>query len=69
MPPNQHQLRSELTRARLIEAALEVLEGKGLAQLSVHEVAREAGLSSGAVQHHFAYKAVLMVGERLAAPS
>jgi AcrR family transcriptional regulator len=56
-----HQIRSEQTRERLLEAALTLMQEKGHGQLSVHEVARAAGLTAGAVQHHFATKATLML--------
>lgn len=61
MTPNLHQLKSEQTRERLLDAALELMQAKGHGQLSVHEVARAAGMTSGAVQHHFATKAALML--------
>jgi AcrR family transcriptional regulator len=56
-----HQIKSEQTRERLLDAALELMNAKGHGQLSVHEVARAAGMTSGAVQHHFASKAALML--------
>ena len=37
------------------------MQAKGHGQLSVHEVARAAGMTSGAVQHHFSSKAALML--------
>lgn len=61
MPPTLHQIKSEHTRARLLDAAVQVLESKGHGQLSIHEVARAAGMTAGAVQHHFASKAALMM--------
>jgi len=56
-----HQIRSEKTRERLLNAAMTLLQTKGYGQLSMHEVAREAGMTAGAVQHHFATKATLML--------
>lgn len=56
-----HQVKSEHTRARLLDAAVGLLEARGHAQLSVHEVARAAGMTTGAVQHHFTSKAALML--------
>lgn len=61
MTPNLHQLKSTQTRARLLEAAMEVLQTKGYGQLSIHEVARVAQMTTGAVQHHFGSKAALMM--------
>jgi len=54
MFPNLHQLRSLNTRQRLLEAALELLAQRGDLGVSLQEVAREAGMTTGAVQHHFA---------------
>jgi len=53
MFPNLHQLRSLNTRQRLLEAALELLAQRGDLGVSLQEVAREAGMTTGAVQHHF----------------
>ena len=54
MFPNLHQLRSLNTRQRLLEAALELLAQRGDLGVSLQEVARAAGMTTGAVQHHFA---------------
>ena len=54
MFPNLHQLRSLNTRQRLLEAALELLAQRGDLGVSLRDVAREAGMTTGAVQHHFA---------------
>lgn len=59
--PNLHQIKSEQTRERLMDAALDLMQAKGLAGLSMHEVARTAGMTTGAVQHHFLSKAALML--------
>ncbi len=61
MNRNLHQIKSEQTRERLLDAALGLMHAKGHGQLSVHEVARAAGMTAGAVQHHFSSKAVLML--------
>ncbi len=61
VPATLHQLRSEQTRERLLDAAIALMDAKGHGQWSVHEVARAAGMTSGAVQHHFASKATLML--------
>lgn len=58
---NLHKIKSEITRERLLDAALGLMQSKGHGHLSVHEVARAAGMTSGAVQHHFESKAVLML--------
>ena len=56
-----HQIKSEQTRERLLDAAVGLMQAKGHGQLSVHEVARAAGMTAGAVQHHFTSKAALML--------
>jgi AcrR family transcriptional regulator len=61
MSPNLHQIKSAATRARLIDAAMDVVQIKGYDQLSLHEVARVAQMTTGAVQHHFGSKAALMM--------
>lgn len=61
MPATLHQLRSEQTRERLLDAAIALMDAKGHGQWSVYEVARAAGMTSGAVQHHFTSKATLML--------
>ena len=61
MTRNLHQIKSEQTRERLLDAALNLMQAKGHGQLSVHEVARAAGMTTGAVQHHFSSKAALML--------
>lgn len=58
---NLHQAKSELTRERLLSSALWVMEEKGAGQISIQEVARAAGMTTGAVQHHFPSKAALMM--------
>jgi AcrR family transcriptional regulator len=58
---NLHQAKSELTRERLLRSALEVMQAKGVGQLSLNEVAKTAGMTTGAVQHHFVSKAALMM--------
>lgn len=61
MNPNLHQLKSSQTRIRLLDAAIDVVHTKGYGALSLHEVARAAHMTTGAVQHHFGSKAALMM--------
>lgn len=56
------QARSQATRRRLLDAAVEELVEHGYAKLTTQSVARRAGVSRGAQQHHFPDKAAL-VGE------
>lgn len=75
MPPSQQatarsvngalepkQARSQATRRRLLDAAVEELTESGYAKLTTASVAARAGVSRGAQQHHFPQKATL-VGE------
>lgn len=63
-PPNKvfsrHTDRSEATQAHLVQAAIQVVRDRGYQGASVFEVAKAAGLTHGAIQHHFGTKAVLM---------
>jgi len=63
-PPNKvfsrHTDRSEATQAHLVQAAIQVVRDRGYQGASVFEVAKAAGLTPGAIQHHFGTKAVLM---------
>lgn len=45
--------RSAETRRRLIDAAIEVLREEGYANLTISKVSQSAGLTNGAMQHHF----------------
>ncbi|WCM94981.1 TetR/AcrR family transcriptional regulator [Acidovorax sp. NCPPB 2350] len=56
-----HAERSAATRKHLIATAVTVIQSRSLEELSIHEIARSAGMTSGAVQHHFESKAVLMM--------
>ena len=61
MKPNMHQVKSELTHERLLNSALSLMQEKGAGRLSIQAVAQAAGMTTGAVQHHFPSKAVLMM--------
>lgn len=60
--PSPPDTRSARTRARLVDAALESLIEIGYARATGVEVCRRAGLTRGALQHHFP-----VYGELLAA--
>lgn len=47
------QARSAETRARLLDAAVTLLDSKGLAHTSTNDIAEAAGVSRGALTHHF----------------
>jgi AcrR family transcriptional regulator len=54
-------VRPEETRERLLDAAARVFELKGYEGATVAQIAREAGVSSGAIYAHYANKAELLV--------
>lgn len=56
-----HAERSQQTRQHLIATTIQIVQDRGLEAASIHEVAKSAGLTPGAVQHHFASKADLMM--------
>lgn len=53
--------RSTETRGRLVEAAIRVLDESGYANLTISKVAQSAGLTNGAMQHHFVSRGELLV--------
>ena len=62
MPLRRSQAqRSEDTRKRLLEAAVEVLAERGFGGLSMAMVTKRAGVSSGARTHHYRSKADLVI--------
>lgn len=52
--------RSAETQERILEATLECLSEKGYAATSTNEVVRKAGVSRGALVHHFSSKSDLV---------
>jgi AcrR family transcriptional regulator len=57
----QHE-RSAETVARLLEATVDLLHDRGLARLSTSEIAESAGVSRGALTHHFDSKEAIIAG-------
>jgi AcrR family transcriptional regulator len=55
-----HEVRSEETRTRLLEATLESLVAVGYARTSTTEIAERAGVSRGAQVYHYPTKAALV---------
>jgi AcrR family transcriptional regulator len=53
--------RSEETRARILDAAVHVLSTRGYAGFRTAEVATQAGVSRGALTHHFPSRDELLV--------
>ena len=58
--PTQEE-RTSATRARLIEATLDILLSKGYAAATTVDIAARAGLTRGALAHHFESKDKLVV--------
>jgi AcrR family transcriptional regulator len=54
--------RSRATRNKILDATLECLIGLGYADTSTPEVCRRAGVSRGALLHHFPTRSSLVVG-------
>jgi len=50
---------AELTRQNLLKAALAVFSRKGYAETRLEDIAEEAGVTRGAIYHHFGSKAEL----------
>ena len=60
-PPRRTQKeRTETTRAKLMDAAVRCICRRGYGATTLQAVATEAGLTKGALQHHFADKRTLM---------
>lgn len=60
-PRRQQKDRTAATRAAVLEATIELLVERGYAGTSTRLAAEKAGLSLGALQHHFRTKAELTV--------
>lgn len=56
-----HAQRSHDTQRRLVSSAIQLIEDRGYEAASIYEVAKTAGMTPGAVQHHFDSKASLMM--------
>lgn len=55
--------RSEETQAKIIQSAIHLLEQKGSRAANLQEISKGAGVTLGALQHHFPNRLILM--ERL----
>jgi len=56
-----HAERSQSTQQDLIAATIEVIAERGLEHASTVEIAKVAGVTAGALQHHFANKKALIL--------
>jgi AcrR family transcriptional regulator len=59
-PLEPKQARSQTTRRRLLDAAVDELVDRGYVNLTTSSVAHRAGVSRGAQQHHVPHKATLV---------
>ena len=60
-PARSQEQRTAVTRARLVDATLDCLLSKGYAATTTVDIAQRAGLTRGALSHHFAGKDELVV--------
>lgn len=56
----KRQARGDVTRDRILDAVIECVERGGFASATTHSIAHQAGLSVGALQHHFASKEAVL---------
>lgn len=61
---------AQVTRNRILDTAVEVFNHKGVAHTSLNDIAKEAGVTRGAIYWHFANKVALFDAmiERLVCP-
>jgi AcrR family transcriptional regulator len=52
--------RRETTQQKILEAAVRILQDRGFAKATLQEIAREAGVTTGSLQHHFGSKEALV---------
>jgi AcrR family transcriptional regulator len=60
-PRRTQEERSTETRRKLVEAAIRVSQESGYANLTISKVAQQAGLTNGAMQHHFSSRDELVL--------
>ena len=53
---SRQQLKSKETKARIFQAAKDILRKKGYEELSIKNICEEAGVSNGSFYHHFKTK-------------
>ena len=53
---------SDVSRQKILDAAISVLIEKGVAATSINDLARASGLSKGGIYHHFDSKEDLLIG-------
>lgn len=60
-PKELHERASELTRRKILFCAMECFAKEGYQQTTIREIARKAGVTLGAVYHHFKGKKELLM--------
>ncbi len=70
-PKTKKQLQTEVAKTRICDAVVGCLDEFGYAETSINRVQERAGVSRGALTHHFPSKEAMMVEtvERLLAPA
>jgi len=58
--PRTQVERSERTQKKLIDATIDIIISEGISRVRVQKIAQRAGVSSGALQHHFNTKEDLL---------
>ena len=56
----RRKLQSEATARRILHTALELMRSQGFDQVSVRDICKAAGITTGAFYHHFASKEDLL---------
>jgi len=59
MTPAQRKLQSELTKQKILDAAIQLFSRKGFRSTSLSDLAQATGLTKGALYHHFKSKDAL----------
>lgn len=69
-PPSTMEAKAAAARKRILDAVIECLDRHGYAETSIARIQERAGMSRGALTHHFPSKEALMVetAERLLQP-
>ena len=57
--PQQTPMRGEALRNKVLSTALKLFSERGYFNTSIHDIRREAGVSTGAIYHHFQNKEAL----------
>ncbi len=59
MTPTQRKIQSELTKQKILDAAIQLFSRKGFRSTSLSDLAQATGLTKGALYHHFRNKDAL----------